>query len=194
MRIAVADDDPEAREFFVKALARLGHDALAVSTGRRLVGLCRASSPDLVITDVMMTDTTGIEASVELSKHREVPVILITGREPAELLGQEVVDHIMAYLLKPVGEAQLRVAIPLAVRRFEQYLAVRDEAASLKQALEGRKVVERAKGALMRRLRVDEEDAYRRLRERASASNRKVVEAAREVLVAEETLRAFDGA
>lgn len=194
MRIAFADDDAQTRDYFVEALARLGHEAVAVSTGRQLVELCRASAPDLIITDVIMPDTTGIEAACELSKHREVPVILVTGRDPVELLGQDVVDHVMAYLIKPVSEAQLAVAIPLAVRRFDHYMAVREEAASLRQALEDRKVVERAKGALMRRLGVDEEGAYRRLRERASATNRKVVEAAREALAAEETLCAFGGA
>jgi two-component system, response regulator PdtaR len=194
MRIVFADDEPESRGYFVKLLARLGHDAIAVSSGRQLVEVGRASAPDLVITDVMMPDTTGIEAACELGKHRELPVILVTGLEPAELLGEDVVDHIMAYLIKPVGEEQLKVAIPLALKRFEHYLALRDEAASLKQALEDRKAVERAKGALMRRLGVDEEGAYRRLRGRASSTSRKVVEAAREVLAAEEALRAFDGA
>src|SRR5262249_58189645 len=133
-------------------LARLGHDAVAVSTGRRLVELCTAERPDLVIADVFMPDETGIEAACELSKHRELPVILVTGRDPAELLGQTVVNHVMAYLLKPVSEAQLKVSIPLALRRFEQYQALRAEAASLRQALEDRKVGERAKGALVRRL------------------------------------------
>jgi len=100
----------------------------------------------------------------------------------------------MALLLKPVGEAQLKAAIPLAVRRFEQYLAVRDEAASLRQALEDRKLVERAKGALTRRLRVGEEEAFRRLRRRSSAANRRLAEVAKDVLQAEDIFRAFAGA
>src|SRR5262249_56335324 len=97
----------------------------------------------------------------------------VTGRDPGELLGQEVTDHVMAFLLKPVGEAQLKAAIPLALRRFEQYQALRAEAASLRQALEGRRLVERAKGALVRRLRVGEEEAFPRLYGRARATNRK---------------------
>ena len=194
MRIAVADDDAEARAYFVKLLARLGHEALAASTGRQLVELCHARRPDLVIADVYMPDMTGVEAAVELSKFLEVPVILVTGRGPAELLGQEVVDHVMAFLLKPVGEEQLRAAIPLALRRFAQYLAVRDEAASPRQALEGRRLVERAKGALVRRLRVGEEEAYWRLHGRASATNRKVAEVAREVLAAEGVFAELDRA
>src|SRR5262249_54042240 len=124
MRIAVADDDAEARAYFARALARLGHDAVAVSTGRKLVGLCTATAPDLVIADVFMPDETGIEAACELNKHRELPVILVTGRDPGELLAQDVTDHVMAFLLKPVGEEQLRAAIPLALRRFEQYKAL----------------------------------------------------------------------
>jgi len=71
MRIALADGDAEARTDYVKVLARLGHEALAAPTGRRLVGLCRAASPELVIADVFMPDGTGVEAARELSKHRE---------------------------------------------------------------------------------------------------------------------------
>jgi response regulator NasT len=99
----------------------------------------------------------------------------------------------MAFPGKPVSGAQLRAAIPLAVLRFEQLKALGDEAASLRRALEERKVVERAKGALMRRPGLGEEEAFRRLRERASAANRKVAEVAREVLGAEEVFRAFVG-
>src|SRR4051794_24900469 len=98
MRIAFADDDAEARAYFLEALARLGHEAVAASSGRQLVELCRASAPDLVITDVMMPDATGLEAVTELSRHAELPVILVTGRDPAELSGQEVVGHVMALL------------------------------------------------------------------------------------------------
>jgi len=194
MRIALADDDADARAYFVKVLSRLGHEAVAVSSGRQLVEMCRIADPELVITDVFMPDTTGVEAACAISRFKELPVILVTGRDPADLLGEDVVDRVMACLVKPVGEEQLKEAIPLAVKRFEQYLAVRDEAASLRQALEDRKVVERAKGALMRRLGADEELAFRRLRERAGATNRKLAEVAREVLAAEEVFRTFDGA
>ena len=99
----------------------------------------------------------------------------------------------MAYLVKPVKEADVAAAVTVAMMRFRQYQAVRKEAPDLRQALEDRKAIERAKGALMKRLRVDEDEAFRRLRRKASADNLKLVEAARRVLAAEEVFRQMEG-
>jgi len=191
MRIALADGDAGARGRLVALLARLGHEA-AVSSGRRLVELCHVERPDLVIADVLMPGTTGVEAAAELSKSREVPVILAAGRAPGELLGEEVVDHVMAFLTKPADEAQLREALRLARLRFEHYLAVKAEARSPGQALADRRLLEGAKGAVARRRGVGEGEAFRRLRERAVATGRRLAEVAREVMAAERVFAGLD--
>jgi len=92
----------------------------------------------------------------------------------------------MAYLIKPIKQADLETAIALAMRRFEQFQALRKEAGDLRQALEDRKVIERAKGVLMRWSGLDEAEAFRRLQRTASDRNLKLVEVARMLLVAEE--------
>jgi two-component system, response regulator PdtaR len=98
----------------------------------------------------------------------------------------------MGYLVKPVKEADVKTAITVAMRRFHHFLAVAREAASLRQALEDRKVIERAKGITMKRLRVDEEEAFRRLRKIASDENRKLVEVAQTVTAAEDVFRKLE--
>jgi response regulator NasT len=160
--------------------------------GSQLVELCRAAPPDLVIADIKMPGLDGIEAAVQINAAKETPVILVSGFHDPALLERAEADHIMAYLIKPVGEPDVQAAVALAMRRFEQYQAIRWEAASLRQALEDRKVVERAKGAVMRRLRVDEGEAYRRLRELTSDNYRKLVDVSREVLGAEEVFRQLE--
>ena len=98
----------------------------------------------------------------------------------------------MGYLVKPVAEAHIKAAIALAMLRYRHFQALVKEAAELRQALDERKVIERAKGALMKRLRVDEAEAFRRLRSLASEQNLKLVEVGRRIVAAEEVFSQLD--
>lgn len=98
----------------------------------------------------------------------------------------------MAYLVKPVKPADLLSAISLAVLRSEHFQQLSQEAATLRQALEDRKVIERAKGIVMKRLHVEEPEAFRRLRKWAANENRKLIEVAHLVLAADETFQAVE--
>jgi len=190
LRIAVADDEPDMRDYFQKSLTRLGHQVVAVAAdGRELVEKCRAAAPDLVITDIKMPDLDGIDAAAQLYRERPVSVILVSAYHDPSLIERAEVDHILAYLVKPIKQADLAPAIGVAMRRFEQFEELRREAADLRQALEDRKVIERAKGVLMKRANLDEQDAFRRLQKLASEKSRKLVDIAQMVLVAEEAIR-----
>ena len=190
LRIAVADDEPDMRDYFQKSRTRLGHQVVAVAAdGRELVEKCRAAAPDLVITDIKMPDLDGIDAAAQLYRERPVPVILVSAYHDPSLIERAEVDHILAYLVKPIKQADLAPAIGVAMRRFEQFEELRREAADLRQALEDRKVIERAKGVLMKRANLDEQDAFRRLQKLASEKSRKLVDIAQMVLVAEEAIR-----
>ncbi len=194
LRIAAADDEADTRQFFQEVLPRLGHDVVAVAaSGRELIDRCHEGHPDVVITDIKMPDMDGIEAAEIVNKEREVPVILVSGHQDAELLARAGVDHVMAYLTKPVKPADLAAAISVARVRFGQFQAVRQEADDLRQALEDRKLIERAKGAVMRRTAADEQEAFRRMRKLSSDRNQKLVQIARSVLAAEEVFAALEG-
>ncbi len=189
LRIVVADDEPDMREYFRRLLPRIGHQVVAAAeNGRELIELCREHQPDLVITDIKMPDMDGIEAAVRVYQERPVPFILVTAFHDPELIARAEADHILAYLVKPIKPPDLEPSIALAVRRFEQFQALRKEAADLRQAMEDRKVIERAKGVVMKRSGLDEQDAFRRLQRLASDKNRKLVDIANMVLVAEEAV------
>jgi len=189
LRIAVADDEPDMRDYFKKSLSRLGHQVVIVAqNGRELVEQCRTVRPDLVITDIKMPDMDGIEAASQIYREGPIPVILVSAFHDSELIARAESDHIMAYLVKPIKQADLAPAIALAMRRFEQFEALRREAADLRQALEDRKVIERAKGILMKRASLDEQEAFRRLQKLASEKSRKLIDIAQMVVVAEEAV------
>jgi two-component system, response regulator PdtaR len=191
LRIAVADDEPDMRDYFAKILPRLGHHVVAVAeNGEELLQLCRSTRPDLVITDIKMPDMDGIDAAVRIYQEGPIPVILVSAYHDPGLIRRAEADHIMGYLVKPIKQADLEPVIQLAVRRFEQFQELRKEAADLRQALEDRKLIERAKGVLMKRGALDEQGAFRRLQKTASDKNLKMVEVARMIVTADE---AFEG-
>jgi two-component system, response regulator PdtaR len=190
LRIAVADDEPRMRDYFQKILPRLGHEVVAAAkTGWELVQHCRALNPDLVITDINMPDLDGIDAAMEIYREQAIPVILVSAFHDAKLIQRAEGDHILAYLIKPIKQADLEPAIAIAMRRFEQFQALSREAASLRQALEDRKVIERAKGIFMKKTGLDEQEAFRRLQKLASEKNRKLVDIAQMILTAEEAVQ-----
>jgi response regulator NasT len=190
LRIVVADDEPRMRDYFRKILPRLGHQVVgAAETGIELVEQCRSLQPDLVVTDIRMPDMDGIDAALEIYREQPIPVILISAHHDPELIKRAEADHILAYLIKPIKQADLEPAIAIAMRRFEQFQDLRKEALDLRQALEDRKVIERAKGILMKKADLNEHDAFRRLQKLASERNLKLVEIARVLVTAEEALQ-----
>lgn len=191
LKIAIADDEADMRDYFQKILPALGHTVVsAAKTGKELLEHCKKHRPELVITDVKMPDMDGIDAAVELYRDNPIPVILVSAYHDSDLIARAEADHIMAYLVKPIKQADLEPAIGLAMRRFAQFETLRREAADLRQALADRKIIERAKGVLMKRAGLNEQDAFRRLQKLASEKNRKLIDIASMIVTAEEALEA----
>lgn len=190
LSIAIADDEPRMREFFSKALQRLGHRVIAeAATGRELIDSCRALQPELVITDIQMPDMDGIDAAAEVAREQAIPVILVSAFHDEEYVERARQNHILAYLIKPITDTDLQPAIAIAMGRFQEFQALRREADDLKQALEDRKLIERAKGILMKRTGLDEPDAFRRLQKIATSKSMRLVEVARTIVTADEAMQ-----
>jgi response regulator NasT len=188
LRILVADDEPEMAEYYHETLTALGHRVVAVArTGQELIDLCRADNPDVVITDIKMPGRDGIDAAIEIASQRPVPVILVSAYHDPELIARALDNHVLAYLVKPVKQTDLQVAIALALRRFREFEVLREEATNLRQAITDRKVIERAKGIIMKRAGIDEQAAFRRLQKMASDRRQKLIDIAQSVLTAEAT-------
>jgi two-component system, response regulator PdtaR len=140
------------------------------------------------MTDIRMPDMDGLEAAAVIHQKVRTPVILLSGHCDKELIERAEETHVFAYLVKPVSQIQLEPAIALASRRFEEFQTLQQEANDLRQALADRKLIERAKGLLMKHLNVEEQEAFRRLQKLASSKNKKLIEIAEMVLTAAEAL------
>ncbi|MCC6416857.1 MAG: response regulator [Gemmataceae bacterium] len=194
LRIAVADDEPDMRDYFRKILPRLGHQVVAVAeNGRDLIEQCRTATPDLVLTDIKMPEMDGIDAARSIYAERPVPVVLVSAYHDSDLIARAEADHVMGYLVKPIKQADLEPVMALAIRRFEQFEMLRQEAADLRQALADRKLIERAKGVLMKRTRLDEHEAFRRMQKLASQKSRKLRDIAEMILISEEAVEPSGG-
>jgi response regulator NasT len=183
LRIAAADEHDGMRRSYRKTLARLGYQEVGVvGCGRDLVDLCRAERPDLVILGTTVPEPDGFDALEELSRLGPVPVIVVSEHPPTIDLDGEGSKNVFAHLLRPIGWADLEAAIPIARMRFLDLQASRAAALDVRHELEGRKLVEKAKGILMRKGRLDEQGAYDRLRKLARDQNQKLSDAARWVI------------
>jgi two-component system, response regulator PdtaR len=183
LRIVVADDEQDMRDYFADILPDLGHEVVAVAkSGRELVEACRLHRPDLLITDIRMPDGDGLTAAKQVAGERFTPVILFTAFHDSAMLQQATDAHVFAYLVKPIDRFQLESAIAIAWQRFEEFARLRQEAFDLRQALEDRKVIERAKGILMKQRGLGEDEAFRRLQKVSRDENKKLAEVARMIV------------
>ena len=149
LRIVIADDELDMREYLQTILPCFGHQVVAIaSTGRELVDRCRETHPDLIITDIKMPDMDGIDAARQIYRDLPIPVILVSAYHDQELLERLEEDHILAFLVKPIKQNDLEPAIAIAVRRFDQFHALRQEAADLRQAAGGSQGDREGQGAV----------------------------------------------
>lgn len=110
LKVAVADDEPDTREYLQEFLAHLGYEVRAAANGRQLVELCREFGPDLIVTDYAMPGLNGLAAAAEVNRERHVPVILISGRHDAEDAALAAA-HVVRFLAKPIKNAELKAAV-----------------------------------------------------------------------------------
>ena len=183
MRILIAEDETIIRLDLKATLEAAGFEVCAEArNGEEAVELARTEHPDLAILDVKMPNLDGIEAARRILAERPIPVVMLTAFDQQELVSRAVEAGVFGYLVKPFRESDLLPAIHAARARHAELEALREEAESLSEALETRKVVERAKGLLMEREGLTEQEAFARLRRASQTSSRPLKVVAEAVL------------
>ena len=189
MRVLVADDDPLIGLGLCERLRSLGHEPIGpASDGEQAVELARQELPDLYLFDIEMPKLDGLQAAVRLAgEGLRRPVVVVTGVEDPSLIERSISTGVSAYLTKPVDTLELQAALGLAAARHAEFQELEAEVDRAQQALEDRKLVERAKGLLMSALNLSEHDAFRRLQLTARERNLRLAEVAARI-VEQETL------
>jgi len=184
MKVLIAEDDPVVALGLTERVRSLGHDPIGpVGDGEQAVAEAKATLPDLYLFDIEMPYLDGLAAAVQLAADGfRRPVVIVTGVDDPSLVERSIASGVSAYLTKPIDTRELEAAIKLAAARHSEFEALEAEVSKAQQALEDRKLVERAKGLLMSALKLSEQDAFRRLQLTARERNLRLAEVARRIV------------
>ena len=190
LRVVIADDDGLTLMVLRKILTVMGHKVVGeAGDGEQAVAAVKEHGPDLCIFDIRMPKMEGLEAARRVQAFRPTPVIILSAHTESGLGSEAASAGAHAYLVKPFTAGQLKPAVELALTNFERSRALEEKLQQANEALESRKLVERAKGILMRQTDMDEETAYLRLQKTARNENRKLIDVARAIILAEQLQR-----
>ncbi|MBA2246511.1 MAG: response regulator [Chloroflexia bacterium] len=184
-RIIIADDESLIRLDLREMLTHLGYDVIGeASDGQAAMDLARRLRPDLLIMDIKMPGLDGIAAAEELTRERIAPVVLVTAYSDQPLVERARDAGVVGYVVKPFREAELMPVIELSRARFNEFRTLEREVGDLRDALETRKLIERAKGVLMEVHGLREAEAFHRIRKTSMDARKSMKEVAEAVLLA----------
>lgn len=186
-RVVIADDEAIIRMDLREMLTGLGYLVVGeAGDGLSAVNLGREIKPDLVIMDIQMPDLDGIAAAKIMTEERIAPVLLLTAFSQAELIASAKEAGVVGYIVKPFRENELVPAIEIALSRFKEFRAIEKEAQNLRETLETRKLVERAKGILMDSQGLKEAEAFRKIQKLSMNTRKSMREIAEAILLTHE--------
>ncbi len=194
LRVVIAEDEALIRLDLREMLREEGIDVVGeAADGEQAVALAEQLRPDLVICDIKMPKMDGITAAAQIAGRRVAPVVMLTAFSQRDLIERARDAGAMAYLVKPFEKRDLLPAIEMAMSRFAEITALEAEVTGLRERLEARKLIERAKGALMTRHVMGEPEAFRWI-QRAAMDNRTTMRAVAELILTEDAGPGSDGA
>ena len=182
-RVLIAEDEALIRLDLREMLQEEGYEVVGeAADGEQAVTLATELIPDLVICDVKMPKMDGITAAAQIASKRIAPVVILTAFSQRDLIERARDAGAMAYLVKPFQKRDLFPAIEMATSRFAEIRALESEVSNLRERLEARKLIERAKGVLMSEHRMSEPEAFRWI-QRAAMDNRTSMRAVAELVL-----------
>ncbi|MFQ5328513.1 MAG: ANTAR domain-containing response regulator [Thermodesulfobacteriota bacterium] len=181
----IAEDNPTSRRCLKNQLESLGHTVIGVAkTGPEVVEMAAKLKPAFVVMDVAMPGMDGIAAAKQITENAPIPIIIVSGHSSEELTAGAIEAGVFAYLVKPITKKELMPAIKLAFARYGEFRKLKNDMEGLSEALETRKLVERAKGILMKRCTVSEEEAFKLLQSYSQKENKKLKDIAEMIISA----------
>lgn len=186
-RLVIADDESIIRMNLKETLVGLGYLVVGeAGDGVSVINLSRELRPDLVLMDIKMPKLDGIQAAKILTEEKIAPVLLLTAYSDRELVERAKEAGVVNYVVKPFREAELLPAIEIAMARYEEFLEMDQQLADLKETLDTRKLVERAKGILMDAQGLKEAEAFRKIQQLSMNTRKSMKEIAQAILLANE--------
>ena len=185
-RIVIAEDEAIIRLDLRETLEEDGYEVVGdCGRGDEAVALVKEMAPDVVILDIKMPVMTGLEAAKLITETKICPVVMLTAFSQREIIEQARDAGALAYLVKPFQKSDLVPAIELAIARFAEMQALSGEVAALGAQLEIRKLVDRAKGVLLDKYAMSENDAFTFIQKLAMTERVKMGEISQRIISGE---------
>ncbi|CAG0945730.1 putative transcriptional regulatory protein pdtaR [Anaerolineae bacterium] len=186
-RVIIADDESVIRTDLREMLTNLGYLVVGeVGDGQSAVNVARELKPDVVIMDIKMPDLDGIEAAKIMTAEKIAPVLLLTAYSHRDLVERAKEAGVVGYLVKPFREQEIAPAIDIALARFQEFRELEKEVGGLRETLETRKLVDRAKGILMDQQGLTEQEAFRKIQKMSMNTRKPMKEIADAIILAQE--------
>jgi response regulator NasT len=187
LRVLIADDDPIIRLDLKQMLENLGYEVVAeAGDGHEAIDRAKAIRPDVCVLDVKMPQMDGIEVAQALAEDQIAPCVLLTAYSDRELIDRAKEAGVFGYIVKPFKPSDLSPAIEVARSRYQQNVDLSGEVKTLEEKLETRKLLDRAKGLLMKSANIDEAEAYRRIQLQSMNLRKSMKEVAEAIILAGE--------
>lgn len=188
-RCLIVEDETLVAIGLQSQLERLGHVVVGqAADSSEAEAIFRSQQPDLVMTDIRLGADDGLELAEKLLKYRACPIIVLSAYSDKELIERATAAGVFGYLIKPVSSGALAAQIEIAVARFREHIVLRAEKEALAVNLENRKLIERAKGVLMKRSGLSEADAHKKLQTESQKRRISLADLARKIIDSEEVL------
>jgi len=186
-RVVIAEDDTIIRMGLREQLEAAGFQVVGdVGDGESAIKIARELRPDVVVMDIRMPGLDGVAAARTLTSERIAPVVLVTAFAEPDLVERAVEAGVIAYVIKPLRNNDLETAIEIALSRYNEFLQIASTVEDLKEQLETRKAVERAKGLLMTKLGLTEPEAFKRIQRLSMDRRKSMREIAEAIILAEQ--------
>ncbi|MBP1150512.1 ANTAR domain-containing protein [Methylocaldum sp. RMAD-M] len=186
LRIMLVDQDSARSAILEQALHDAGHQVVArIKHGHNLLRELKECQPDMVIMDLEAPGRDTLEQMREISRDQPRPIILFSNKRDGDYIRQAVQAGVSAYVVDGLSQERIMPIVEVAMARFREFEALKRELHETKTQLADRKVVDKAKGILMQRKGMSEDEAYQLLRKAAMSRNMRIADVARTLLTLE---------
>lgn len=191
MRVLVVDESLERAEILREGLSRAGYEvAASLTSPLLLLKTIDALAPDVIVIDTDSPSRDVLEHLVVMSQHTPRPVVMFANDAEPEMIRAATRAGVSAYVVNGLSKERIKAIVDVAVARFEEMQRLRTQLADAHQRLTDRKLIERAKGLLMKSRSLDEDAAYAALRKMAMDRKLKLAEVAQKLVDAADLLGA----
>ena len=190
LKILLIDEIPDRARAVELALQAAGHSVVArLDDAADLAAQVDASGAEIVIVDMNSPDRDTLESLREVTREMPRPILMFVDRSDESMIAEAISAGVSAYVVDGLNPARVKSVLDVAIARFNKFQSLNDEIAKAKASLAERKVIERAKGILMREKKLGEDAAYQALRRAAMEQNKRIADVAETLVAAERLLR-----